>query len=62
MISCPTLIIYGEKDDLFIQSSKLMAKEIPDAHLIEYMGIGHMTALEAPVLLSKDIIAFIDSL
>jgi len=62
MISSPTLIIYGEKDDLFIQSSKLMAKEIPDAHLIEYIGIGHMTALEAPVLLSKDIIAFIDSL
>jgi pimeloyl-ACP methyl ester carboxylesterase len=58
-ITCPTLIIYGEKDDLFIQSSKLMAKEIPDAQLIKYEGIGHMTALEAPELMAKDILKFI---
>ena len=58
-ITCPTLIVYGEKDDLFIQSSKLMAEEIPGAHLIEYKGIGHMTALEAPELMAKDILKFI---
>ncbi|MCD6585077.1 MAG: alpha/beta hydrolase [Desulfobacteraceae bacterium] len=61
-IFCPTLIIYGEKDDLFIQSSRLMADEIPNAHLIEYKGIGHMTALEAPERLSKDIAEFINSI
>jgi 3-oxoadipate enol-lactonase len=60
-IICPTRIIYGEKDDLFVQSSKLMAEEIPGAQLIEYKGIGHMTALEAPELLAKDITAFIDA-
>jgi len=58
-IRCPTLVIYGEKDDLFIETSKLMAREIPDARLIEYAGIGHMTALECPERLAEDIIHFI---
>jgi pimeloyl-ACP methyl ester carboxylesterase len=58
-ISCPVLVIYGEKDDLFIQSSKLMAKEIPGAEIIEYPGVGHMTAIEAPQRLAGDVIGFI---
>ncbi|HNY48932.1 MAG TPA: alpha/beta hydrolase [Smithella sp.] len=58
-IRCPTLIIYGEKDDLFIETSKLMAKEIPDARLIEYAGVGHMTALEVPERLARDVIDFL---
>jgi 3-oxoadipate enol-lactonase len=57
-IRCPVLIIYGEKDDLFIESSKLMAREIPGARLIEYPGAGHMTALEEPRRLAEDIIEF----
>ena len=57
-IRCPALIIYGEKDDLFIESSKLMAKEIPGARLIEYQGAGHMTALEEPRRLAQDVIEF----
>ena len=58
-IRCPTLIIYGEKDDLFIETSKLMAKEIPNARLIEYPEVGHMTALEVPQCLACDIIDFL---
>ena len=58
-IQCPTLIIYGEKDDLFIETSKLMAREIPGARLIEYEGVGHMTALEVPQRLAQDIIDFL---
>jgi pimeloyl-ACP methyl ester carboxylesterase len=58
-ITCPTLIIYGEKDDLFIESSKLMAREIPGAKLIAYEGIGHMTAIEAPARLAGDIDHFL---
>lgn len=59
-IVCPVLIIYGEKDDLFIESSKLMAREIPEAELIMYPGVGHMTALECPELLARDVTRFID--
>ena len=58
-IHCPVLVIYGEKDDLFIESSRLMAKEIPGAELKEYAGVGHMTALEAPERLSADVLEFI---
>ncbi len=58
-VKCPTLIIYGEKDDLFIESSRLMAREIPNAKIIEYEGIGHMTAIEAPERLAQDVIQFI---
>ena len=56
---CPVLIIYGEKDDLFIEPSKLMAREITGARLIEYKGAGHMLAIEEPERLAKDIIEFI---
>lgn len=59
-IGCPVLVIYGEKDDLFIESSKLMAREIPGAELIMYPGVGHMTALECPELLVRDVTRFID--
>lgn len=59
-IRCPTLIIYGEKDDLFIETSKLMAREIPRAQLLDYSGVGHMTALENPQRLAKDIMEFIE--
>jgi pimeloyl-ACP methyl ester carboxylesterase len=58
-ITCPTLIIYGEKDDLFIESSKRMAREIPGAKLIEYEGIGHMTAIEAPERLAEELDRFL---
>lgn len=58
-IRCPVLIVYGEKDDLFIESSKLMAREIPGARIIEYPGVGHMTALECPEPLARDLLAFL---
>jgi pimeloyl-ACP methyl ester carboxylesterase len=60
-IACPTLVVFGGKDDLFIESSRLMAREIPGAELIEYEGIGHMTALETPDALARDVLSFIAS-
>jgi 3-oxoadipate enol-lactonase len=61
-ISCPVLIIYGSKDDLFVESSRLMAKEIPNARLLEYPDTGHMTAIEAPERLTADVLDFLRSL
>jgi pimeloyl-ACP methyl ester carboxylesterase len=60
-ISCPVLIVFGEKDDMFIESSRLMAREIPGARLIEYKGIGHMTAFEAPEPLAQDLLSFMET-
>ncbi len=58
-VDCPTLIVCGEKDDMFIGPSRLMAQCIPGAELLEYEGVGHMTAIEAPHRLADDILAFI---
>lgn len=58
-ISCPTLILVGEKDDLFVESSRLMANEIPDARLKVYEGAGHMLAIECPQRLARDITSFL---
>ena len=58
-IKCPTLILVGEKDTLFIEPSKLMANEIPGASLETIEGAGHMLAIERPELLKEKIGAFI---
>ncbi|MCF8029069.1 MAG: alpha/beta hydrolase [Desulfobacteraceae bacterium] len=58
-IDCPVLVITGEKDDLFVESSRLMAREIPGAQLLEYEGVGHMSALEAPQRLADDVAEFV---
>ncbi|MFO7838749.1 MAG: alpha/beta hydrolase, partial [Desulfosalsimonadaceae bacterium] len=58
-IGCPTLIVYGEKDDLFIEPSRIMAEHILNTRLTEYEGVGHMTAIEAPGRLTGDILAFL---
>ena len=45
-IRCPTLVLLGEYDLVFIEPSKLMAKEIPDVRHVVIEGVGHMTAIE----------------
>ena len=36
-----------------------MADEIPAAQCLEYKGVGHMTAIEAPKRLAGDVMAFL---
>lgn len=47
-IRCPSLVLLGEHDVLFVEPSRLMAREIPRARWISLAGIGHMTAIEDP--------------
>lgn len=60
-IACPTLVLVGEKDDLFIEPSRLMEKEIPDCKLIIYENTGHMLAIENPEGMCRDILEFLGS-
>jgi len=60
LIVCPTLIVVGEHDKLFLQASALLAREIPGARWQVLKGVGHMTALEAPELTSAIILNFLD--
>ena len=58
-IRCPTLILLGEHDQLFIQPSELLAREIPNAKHVVMPGLGHMTALEAPDALLRELGTFL---
>lgn len=59
-ITCPTLVIVGEKDKLFLNPSKLMAKEIPDARLEILEDAGHMLSIERPEILKQMLTSFIN--
>ncbi len=57
-ITCPVLIIVGEKDDLFVAPSRIMADAIPDCRHVMLGGVGHMTAIEAPDRLAEELLSF----
>ncbi len=58
-IACPVLILLGEKDDLFMEPSRIMAEAIPDCRQVVIEGVGHMTAIEAPDRLSNELLSFL---
>lgn len=58
-ISCPCLILLGEHDQLFVRPAELLAREIPNNRLIVWEGRGHMTALEDPERLVRDLLGFL---
>ena len=47
-IPCPNLALLGEFDTMFIEPSRLLARETPDAKHVVLDGLGHMTAIEDP--------------
>ena len=60
-ISCPCLVLLGEHDVLFIKPSELMAREIPNVRHVVMQGLGHMTAIEDPDRLAKELLDFLGS-
>jgi pimeloyl-ACP methyl ester carboxylesterase len=60
-IKCPTLVLLGEFDIVFLKPSEIMAKEIPDVRHVIMPGIGHMTAIEAPEETAKEILDFLET-
>jgi pimeloyl-ACP methyl ester carboxylesterase len=58
-IKCPTLVLLGEFDIIFLQPSAILAREIPDARHVILDGIGHMTAIEDPARTIKEILDFL---
>lgn len=59
-IKCPTLILLGEFDIVFLKPSEIMANEIPDMRHVIIEGIGHMTAIENPGRTINEIMDFLD--
>jgi len=60
-ISCPTLVLLGEFDVVFIRPSEIMAEEIPDVRHVVMKGLGHMTAIEDPDATIREILDFLDT-
>jgi pimeloyl-ACP methyl ester carboxylesterase len=58
-ISCPTLILLGEFDLVFLGPSEILAREIPDNRQVILNGVGHMTAIEDPERTAKEIFDFL---
>lgn len=59
-IKCPTLILLGEFDIVFLKPSEIMAAEIPDNRHVIIPGIGHMTAIEDPEATIAGLLDFLD--
>jgi pimeloyl-ACP methyl ester carboxylesterase len=59
-IKCPTLVLLGEYDIVFLKPSELMAREIPDVRHLVMRGLGHMTAIEAPMWTASELLDFLD--
>jgi pimeloyl-ACP methyl ester carboxylesterase len=47
-VRAPTLVVCGEQDSGFLESSRRMAKTIPGARLAVIEGAGHSPQFEAP--------------
>lgn len=60
-IKCPTLVLLGEFDVVFLKPSEIMAKEIPDVRHVVMSGLGHMTAIEDPKRTIAEIFDFLET-
>ena len=60
-IACPTLVLLGEHDIVFLEPSEIMAREIPNARHVIIENVGHMTALESPGRTASELLTFLNS-
>ena len=60
-IRCPTLVLLGEYDVVFLEASELMAREIPNARHVVMQGVGHMTAIEDTGRTLREILNFLNT-
>ena len=62
-ISTPTLVIWGERDNLLPRGEATkLAAAIPRSRLVVYESTGHMVLWEQPERISNDISAFVDEI
>jgi pimeloyl-ACP methyl ester carboxylesterase len=62
-ITAPTLIIWGERDDLLPpQDGYLLAAAIPGSRLVVYEDTGHLVLWEQPERVATDLAHFVAEL
>jgi rifampin ADP-ribosylating transferase len=63
IITAPTLIIWGGRDDLLPHGDGArLAAAVPRSRLLSYESTGHMVLWEQPERIAKDIVAFVRAL
>jgi rifampin ADP-ribosylating transferase len=59
-IRCPTLIIWGERDELLpLADGDALAAAIPGSRLVAYPDTGHLVLWEEPARIAADLTAFV---
>lgn len=62
-ITAPTLIIWGERDELLpLPDGHLLAEAIPGSRLVVYQDTGHLVLWEQPQRVATDLVDFVDRL
>jgi len=62
-IQTPTLILWGEEDQLiFVSSAHIFDRELNNSELITYPNIGHLPMEENPLEVARDITSFLETL
>ena len=62
-ISCPTLVIWGDRDELLTrEQEEVLAGAIPRSRLVVYEKTGHLVLWEQPERLARDVTSFVDIL
>lgn len=60
-ISCPTLILWGDKDRLVpVKDAAIFEQLIPDSRKIVYKDTGHVSMMERPARFNDDVRAFLE--
>jgi len=60
-ISAPTLVLWGDRDTLLTrEDEETLVREIPNARLVVYQGVGHLLYLERPDRVAHDVSDFIE--
>jgi pimeloyl-ACP methyl ester carboxylesterase len=63
IITAPTLIIWGDRDDLLpFDEQKALSTAISESRLVVYEDTGHLVLWEQPERLAQDLIAFVEEL
>ncbi|MHA1730182.1 MAG: alpha/beta fold hydrolase [Promethearchaeota archaeon] len=60
-IKCPTLVLLGEYDIVFLKPCEIMAREIPDVRHVIMKDLGHMTAIESPERFIAELLDFLNT-
>lgn len=62
-ISSPTLIVWGDQDQLLTRSSQEdLARTIPGSRLVVHQNLGHLLYCEDPIGIASDIAVFIEGI